>query len=363
MDSIPPKQLLPELVLKRLRDGIATGEWVDLLPSERSLSTQLRVSRATLRLAIGQLKKDGVLEVVGKRTLIKKRPRGRKHLAMRKRQIVFLSPIGLEDLTWTALVLYSELGRSLADADAFVSIVSSRGIESRNVANRMAQLTQETRADGWILFRANRALQEYAQHSSVPAVIFGNAHEGITLPALTIDYAAALRHCLGQLVRLGHSSDRIALLVPKTDLAGNLEIESAFIDELGTDAEARVFRHEEGGEDIQSLLGRALRRVPRPTAFVILRTSIAARIHGSLPYRYGLEIPREISIACLEDAPFMSHLAPEVTRYHVDNALVSKFVLSALVRQLSSGIREGWEHRPFVPEFLSGESIGPPPEG
>ena len=73
MESLPRKQTLPELVIARLREGITEGEWEGALPAERALSEKLEVSRSTLRLGISQLKDEGWLKVVGKRTMIVKR--------------------------------------------------------------------------------------------------------------------------------------------------------------------------------------------------------------------------------------------------------------------------------------------------
>jgi len=76
MESIPSKPSLPDLVLRRVRAGIESGEWREQLPPERELSRKLRVSRPTLRLALDQLKQEGWLEVVGKRTVISSASKG-----------------------------------------------------------------------------------------------------------------------------------------------------------------------------------------------------------------------------------------------------------------------------------------------
>ncbi len=110
--------------------------------------------------------------------------------------------------------------------------------------------------------------------------------------------------------------------------------------------------------DVADLVGRALASRRPPTAFVILRSSVAATVHGLLPFRFGRRVPADVSVASLEDAPFMRHLVPTVARYHVDSGAVVQLVYSALGRQLSSGIREGWDHRPIIPEFVPGETMG-----
>ena len=361
MGSLPRKQTLPELVIARLREGITEGEWEGALPAERALSEKLEVSRSTLRLAISQLKDEGWLKVVGKRTMIvKRRKRTRANRGvMKRRRIVFLSPSPLEQLPPMALFVYGELSRRLAALDATIQIEPSPALAKRKVEGYLDKLASDSRADAWVLFRSLPEVQRYFQSCATPAVLFGNAHEGISLPAMDTDYAAALKHCMSALIRLGHATDRIVLVVPATRLAGNVEIETAFRAEAGT-----CILHDDGGsENACELLSRALSGARKPTAIIVLRTSTATTIHGLLQHRHSLSLPRDISLVCLEDAPFMEHLVPQMTRYHIDYAKIARLIFTTLSRQLSSGIKKKWSHRPLTPETIMGETLGKAREG
>lgn len=360
MESIPRKQTLPELVISRLREGIQGGEWERALPAERALSEELEVSRSTLRLAISQLKDEGWLDVVGKRTvIIKRRRRTGANRTMKTRHIVFLSPTPLEQLPSLVLFVYGELSRRLRSLDASIQIETSPAFSHRRVEGYLDRLAIESRADAWVLHRSPPEVQRYFQSLATPAVLFGNAHKGISIPALNIDYAAALKHCMNALVRLGHSTDRIVLVVPATRLAGNLEIEAAFRAGAG----ASILRYDEQSENVPQLLASALSRTRKPTAFIVLRTSTATKIHGLLQHQHSLSLPRDISLACLEDAPFMEHLVPQITRYHIDSSKIAQFIFTTLSRQLSSGIIKSWSHRPLIPELIPGGTLGEAREG
>ena len=76
----------------------------------------------------------------------------------------------------------------------------------------------------------------------------------------------------------------------------------------------------------------------------------------TLSFRAAL--PRDISLACLEDPPFVEHLVPQITRYHVDSSKVAQFIFTTLSRQLSSGIIKRWSHRPLIPETILGDTLG-----
>ncbi len=84
------------------------------------LSETLQVSRQTLRLAIAQLRNEGWLEVVGKRTLIQRRRSRPKAEVMSTRRIIFLSPHSLESLTTLGLFVYGELSRKLSPLGATI---------------------------------------------------------------------------------------------------------------------------------------------------------------------------------------------------------------------------------------------------
>ena len=46
-----------------LRNTLGSDRWADYLPGERVLSSQLRVSRQTLRAALEQLRREGLIQV------------------------------------------------------------------------------------------------------------------------------------------------------------------------------------------------------------------------------------------------------------------------------------------------------------
>lgn len=358
MERIPHKSTLPEIVLARLREGISAGEWKGILPAERVLSEALQVSRSTLRLAIAQLRNEGWLEVVDKRTLIQRRRSRPKAEVMSTRRIIFLSPHSLESLTSVGLFVYGELSRKLSPLGATIQIETCPSFTRRKVKGYLDKLVVKSRADAWVLHRSPPEVQSYFQALATPAVLFGNAHKSISIPALNIDYAAALKHCMNKLVGLGHSADRIVLVVPATRLAGNIEIEAAFREQAGN----CILRHDEQSENAPELLTRALSSAKTPTAFIVLRTSIATRFHGLLQHRHSLSLPCDISLACLEDSLFMEHLVPQITRYHIDSSKIAHYIFTTLSRQFSSGIIKNWIHRPLIPKLIPGDTLGEAPE-
>jgi len=360
MPDIPRKQSLAALVLERLREGILRGEWEGALPAERPLGETLQVSRSTLRLALAQLKKEGWIAVEGKRHVIQRRPATSRSGILKTRRVVFLSPLPLERLPSLVLFVYAELGRKLSALGATIQLESSPAFSHRRVDRSLEKIASDTDADAWVLYRSPPAVQEHFESRGLAAVLLGNAAAGVELPALRVDYPAALRHCLGSLRRKGHRNDEIMLALPDQQLAGTIELERGFRDEVGDGPRQRILKHREDYSDIESRLEQTLRGGFVPTAIIAFRPSAAARIHGLLPHRLGIAVPGQVSLACLDDAPFMHQLVPRIDRYHVDTDRLVRFVFNGLSRQLSSGIVRGWDHRPFVPEYVPGETLALP---
>ncbi|MCH1510440.1 MAG: substrate-binding domain-containing protein [Akkermansiaceae bacterium] len=264
-------------------------------------------------------------------------------------------------MNWIGLVIYGEVGRILADTGATIQYTFKPWIHRSKNHHQFDDLIDESKSDAWILYRSSIKVQEYFQNNAIPSILFGNAHKGINLPALTIDYSAALHHCLASLIRLKHDPKNILLVIPGTKLAGNLQLRETFTEILGPAASRQIISYQESTNNTSQVMQSPLLSTPRPTAIITLRVRAAVKIHGLLSNQYRLSIPQNISLICLEDAPLMEHLVPRISRYRVENKNVTNFVTSALSQLLSSGIGKPWGHRPLLPEFIKGETISAPP--
>jgi len=83
-------------------------------------------------------------------------------------------------------------------------------------------------------------------------------------------------------------------------------------------------------------------------------------LHGLAAHRFGRAAPKNLSMLCREDAPFMAQRVPAISRDHIDTRRIVRFVFSSLRRWLASGIRKGWERRPLIPECIGGDTLPGP---
>src|SRR5262249_51447594 len=93
---VRPRLTIATQVVQMLRERLRRGEWEGSLPSEKSLSKQLQVSRETLRAALRQLQREGVVRIAhGRATRIirsSRRPPAKASASAEKRVIAMITP-------------------------------------------------------------------------------------------------------------------------------------------------------------------------------------------------------------------------------------------------------------------------------
>lgn len=92
--DIPKRTPLSAQVSAYIRKRIETGDWRKCLPSERSLCDMLQVSRPTIRTALHQLRKEGLLDIKrGRRSRLSKASKPPRNLKTRVVGLISHEPI------------------------------------------------------------------------------------------------------------------------------------------------------------------------------------------------------------------------------------------------------------------------------
>ncbi|MGV3757304.1 MAG: GntR family transcriptional regulator, partial [Verrucomicrobiota bacterium] len=108
-----------------LRQGLETNRWPGALPGERLLAEQLRVSRPTLRAALAQLEKEGLLQTSqGKRRqTVSGKGKRQKGKNSAPKSICLLSPHPLDEVPPMVLFWINELRVRLAELGLGMELV------------------------------------------------------------------------------------------------------------------------------------------------------------------------------------------------------------------------------------------------
>lgn len=332
---------------------IESGEWHRFLPGERRLASTLQVGRDTIRLALHQLEREGVLG--GAEAGSRRRIQGIVATSSGARilRIGMLAHRRLEQLPQPLLLEIDRIRSSLADKGGSLEVFSPPWYEQKNPANRLAALLEEEPCSAWVLLRSSAAVQEWFMQQRIPCLIRGYPHPGIGLPHLDVDWHATARHAAGHLWRLGHR--RAVVLVPADPLKG-VEAAVQGVMDLGENEFDAAIQVEDGtSTGVARVLARALQVKNPPTAIIATRPRQAVTALTWLASK-GIRVPGHISLITLAWEPFLDHLVPEITGYRSDPDAVAKLVTRRLERIAAGDPNPGGT--PWIsPEAVKGASV------
>lgn len=369
MNPLPLRAARPLLVLEELRACIARGELRGQLPPERQLSETFGVARGTLRLALEQLKSEGLVTVRAKRTFVSEVPHHTKHQPLAKQRVLWLSGFTLEEFAVDGLTLFVELSGRLNRISANLQYVTlpSPPPGPDKVRAFIRRLQNRWNPSAWVLHRAGAALEEFFSGSGLPVFRYGNPMIGGRLPSLFVDFEGCTRHSLHTLYRLGHEPSRILCITGDAAAYATRQVRTAFTTTAAPNGlmppagNILAWKAHPGAAGFTREIAAVMARRPAPTAIVILQSANCIRLHSVLAHKLGLRIPDDVSIVCLTDNPAFQSLIPEPARYrfHYSKAVANMF--NSLARQLQNAPASEWQHAPLVPEPIQGQTLSPPP--
>lgn len=314
--SITFKDLVAQ-VTDHLVERIERGQWEEWLPGERDLADELRVSRKTIRRALGYLVRLGQIETVASRghRIARGKTRARRAAATTERVATILCPEPLENLRPYTALWGGHLQTQLHGSGIKVRWQAAPKCYTRQPSGALAKLTETHPSSCWILTHSTRSIQQWFVNSGIPCVVSGSTHEGIRLPSMDVDHFGLCRHAAGVFARNGHRN--VAFLTEHTNRAGELESERGFI--AGMQAatppgSVEVIHHDRSRESIIGALQRLLRSPRRPTALFVAQPVVYVSVM-SLLARHRLRIPHDLSVLCRDADPIFRYLEPRPGHY------------------------------------------------
>lgn len=226
-------------------------------------------------------------------------------------------------------------------------------------AVQLAKLVHSFPRSAWVIFGSTLGMQQWFSTNGLPVILVGPVFPGIGLPSVEYDHAAIAQHAAATLAAAGHI--RTAILLQNTGSAADGTTCEAFA--AGCKAGAPpplVLEHDGSLTQIEVRLRRFARLADRPTALFVTKSHAVLAAYTILP-RLGVEIPRDLSLICREDDPFLGYLVPAVARYSSDSSAIARKLAVALAR-LATGQSLKVTHDRLMPRFVAGPR-SPPPSG
>lgn len=363
MHPLPLRHSLANQMADILRQEIQRGGWKDWLPGERALCEKYQVSRNTLRSALAQLKRAGVIKPMhgaGNRILESASPEA-PHL--RSRDVALLSPEPLERLRPMLTLWIDELRAMLSERGCRLHVFHGRQYFRTNPGRALQRLIADNPHGCWILTLSNAAIQRWFAKQGIACVVAGSVHAGLDLPHRDLDHRAMCRHAAGVLLGLGHR--RLALVIAKSQLAGDLESEAGFVEgaqkSAHAGAEAFVCRHDGSTDGIGRALRWLMEQERPPTALLVVNPFHYLTVSSRLA-QMGWRIPQDVSVISRDDDPFLSFMVPTPARYASSPQPFAKSLMRPVLELLQGHLRAERSNR-IIPDFIRGESLGPKPGG
>ncbi len=353
--KVPKRLSLSALTIESLREGIESGHWQDQLPGERELCETLQISRRTLRLALDELQRQGVLEVVGKqrRRIMSQSVTPLKSNAMKV--IGVLTPISFLSMPSPISYVMDTLRSRLTASGYEVQFHIHAACYSSSPARVLAKFFADHPATAWLVLSAQVPMQRWLDSQRLPCLILGSSALGIALPSVDTDFHASCHHAGSLLWRKGHR--RIALLLPKGMYGGDIASEEGLREALKTmpGTHLRVLRHDTTTASLCALLDDTLRAAEPPTAYIVARAAHVLTVMMHL-MRRGKRIPQDVSVLSRDNDPILEATSPSVARYSIQPKQLATRIAQALRQLADSGTIENQNIR-LMPEYLAGDSI------
>ncbi len=361
MHPIPQRQPLVAQTIAYLTAEINRGKWTTWLPSERLLCDMLQVSRNTLRAALAQMKRDGSIQAVhgaGNRIVATRTGEGR---TLRSHDVAFLTPEPLERLRPTMTLWIDELRALLNERGCRVHLFHGSQYFRAKPGAALKKLVAQNVHGCWILALSNESVQRWFEANGVPCVVAGSIYAGLNLPFRDLDHRAMCRHAAGMMLSLGHR--KVAFVIQRSRRAGDVESELGFIEGVRQsphgDAEPLVISHDATVASISHVLRRLMAQKNPPTAILVANPYHYLTVISRL-MQAGWQVPKQVSVICRDEDPFLSFLVPAPACYMTSPHLMAKTLLRPVLEVLENNVTMQRAVK-IMPEFIRGESIGPAP--
>ena len=357
MEIVPRRQSLVSQTLSILREKIERGDWNGWLPGERSLCESLQVSRNTLRAALSELKREGVIcsdHGTGNRVVGNHKTRASQtvsHLV----GIISLDPV--QRLRPTQALWIDDLRGLLSERGCRLHVFHGPQYFRTNPGAALTKLTSKQPHGCWILTLSTESTQRWFERNGIPCIVAGTVQSRLKLPFRDLDHRATCRHAAGIMLAQGHR--KVALVIQKSQRAGDLESEAGFIEGVQqsphANATAEICQHEGTVANIGVALRRLMHQSSPPSAMLVANAYHYLSVIGQLT-QLGLRVPQDVSVVSRDEDPFLSFMVPEPARYTTSPHTMATALL-APVLQLLAG--EVVTHRAIriMPDFIRGDTL------
>jgi LacI family transcriptional regulator len=249
---------------------------------------------------------------------------------------------------------------------SFHLLVEPWDTESREIGRQVEVLLGQLRLEGVILMPPlgdHPVILAKLKDAAIPIVRVAPKRDLNATPSVGIDDYAAARQVTGHLLGLGHR--RIGFILGRPEHGATEQRYLGFIDEMRARSVPVDFDLVQTGNfefaDGLVCAERMLRAAQPPTAIFASNDDMAAAV-VSIARKFGLELPRQLSVTGFDDAPVASMIWPELTTVRQPVAAMARLAASLIIE--CSPRRRGWPvpipRHLLAHDFIVRSSTAPP---
>jgi DNA-binding LacI/PurR family transcriptional regulator len=358
--EIPKRFSLSAQAAVSIAKAIDAGTWEGFLPSERRLCELYQISRPTIRTALHLLAKEGRIEIHQGRRNRLLTPTGETN----RRQNRLVGLITHEPVAHMPLSSYqriSEMRSSLAEQGFATEILVCPPQSAWTQRRKIEDFVRQNRVFCCVLLSVSKELQSWFCEHSVPALVLGSCHPDIKLPSLDVDYRSVCRHAAGVFLGKGHR--RLALIVPNSDVAGDLASEEGFREAVeqrpaSDDARAYIVRHNGTAQNISMKLDALFNSSQAPTALLVAKPQHVFIVIIYL-LKHGLAVPDTVSFMARDYDHIFETVMPPIAHYQFGDESFFHRLSRLMLQMVSQGFLSP-EPNLIFPKYVAGGTVKSP---
>jgi len=359
--EIPKRHSLVAETATILRNGIRDGRWKHQLPGERLLSEQLCISRPTLRAALGNLEREGFIEVVrGRQRRICAGKRNGRAENPRTVGLIINQPV--MQFAQSTLNMVMQMRHHLHQAGFESEILlldQGQNLKFQHQKKKIEQFLRERIIGCCILILSPEEQQIWFKQNGIPSLVLGSTYTSADLPCLDTDQFAVCRHAAGILLGRGHR--HLALVRNDNRVAGDRASMEGFLDGIKkskiSGAKGTVIRYKGDARDLASRMDPLLNSdSERPTGIVTCRPSETLLVVLHLLKR-GFTIPGDVSLISRDWDYFFDAMDPAISHYARPMDFFYNRFVRLMLQLLDTGTLQK-KNNLILPEFQERASVG-----
>jgi DNA-binding LacI/PurR family transcriptional regulator len=353
--QLPQRQSLVSETARSLRENIEAGHWQDYLPGEREMCDLLQVSRRTLRAALEELQRHGMLSVQGRQRRKILNPTQVIDPKPTQRVIGILTPGSFLSMPSPIAYVMETLRAKLSAAGYDVRFHAAPGCYTGSPSRGLRPFISAHPASAWLVLSAEATMQRWFTSQNIPCLILGSTIPGIHLPSVDADFHAACRHAGALLWRKGHR--RIALVLPDSLLGGDFASAAGLREALEQmpGAALKILHHDTTTPGLCRVIDESLNSAKPPTAYIVGRSAHVLTVMMHL-MRRGKRIPQDVAVLARDSDPILESTSPRVSRYASEPKLLAARLITALKHLADHGTLSTPTVR-LMPVYVAGETL------